>query len=104
VSPDALRRGVAGNLGWQGQSFAGQNLRRGNLYLRGAWDHEGWQPVLDMLYTPADGGRVVTASLAWQGNQLHLDGGVRLYGGPASAALSQLPVRRVIYLAATWAL
>lgn len=76
--------------------------QRTNLYLRAAWDHEGWQPVVDLLVTPADGGHVATAALGWQGDRWHFDAGVRWYGGPADAALARAPTRRVAYLAATW--
>jgi hypothetical protein len=99
--PDALRRGVAGNLAWQAQAFGGQSLRRGNVFLRAAWEHEGWQPSLDLLLMPADRGRAVTAALAWQGDRVRLDAGWRAYGGPAGSVAAQLPNRRVGYLAAT---
>jgi hypothetical protein len=102
-APEALRRGVAGNLAWQAQAFGGQSLRRNNVFARVAWDHDGWQPSLDVLYMPADRGHVVTAALGWQGNRLRLDAGVRVNGGPADAVAAQLPVRRTAYLAGTWA-
>jgi hypothetical protein len=101
--PDTLRRRVAGNLAWQAQAFGGQSLRRNNVLARVSWDHEGWQPSLDVLYTPADHGRVLTAALGWQGNRLRVDAGVRVNGGPAGSVMAQLPVKRTAYLAGTWA-
>ena len=74
-----------------------------HVLLRLSWQHEGWQPALDVLYTPDDQGRAVTASLAWQGDRLQVQGGLRTYGGPANALLMQLPVRQQAYVAATWA-
>lgn len=102
-SPDALRRGVAGNLGWQAQAFGGSSLRRNNVFVRVAWGHEGWQPSFDMLYMPADRGRLLTAALGWQGDRVRVDAGVRVNGGPAESVAAQLPVKRTAYLAGTWA-
>ena len=94
---------AAGNLAWQADAFnASSSLRRSNLYLRLSWEHEGWQPSLDLLYQPADGGRIVTAALLWKGDRVQLQGGWRVYGGPDNAVLSQLPARSIGYLAATW--
>lgn len=101
--PDALRRAVAGNLGWQAQAFGGQSLRRNNVFVRVAWDVEGWQPSFDVLYMPADRGRVLTAALGWQGDRVRVDAGVRANGGPAESVAAQLPVKRTAYLAGTWA-
>lgn len=95
---------VAGNLAWQGSAFgAASNLRRANLFMRVSWARDKWQPAFDVLYTPADAGRIVTASLVWQGDRLRIDGGLRRYGGPGSAVLAQVPTRRIAYLAGTWA-
>jgi hypothetical protein len=94
---------VAGNLSWQAQAFStSPSLRRGNLFLRLSWQHDAWQPALDILYTPADQGRVVTASLSWQGDRMQVQGGLRAYGGPANALLMQLPTRGMAYVASTW--
>ncbi len=94
---------VAGNLAWQGSALgASTSLRRANLFARLSWQHEKWQPAIDLLYTPADAGHVVTASLAWQGDRLRVDGGLRVYGGPSGAVLAQLPTKRIVYLAGTW--
>ncbi|MDR3367636.1 hypothetical protein [Rhodoferax sp.] len=94
---------VAGNLAWQTQILGTDtNLQRRNLYLRLSWDHEGWQPTLDLLYHPLDGGRMVTAALLYKGNRVQVQGGLRQYGGPAQSVLAQLPTRRQAYLALTW--
>ena len=94
---------VAGNLAWQANAFgAASNLRRTNLFARLSWQYDKWQPALDVLYTPADAGRIVTASLGWQGDRVRIDAGARVYGGPSSAVLAQVPTRRVVYVAGTW--
>lgn len=100
----APRQALAGNLAWQAQAFSGgSSLQQRNLFLRISWEHEGWSPALDLLYHPADGGRIVTASLGWQGDRIRLDAGVRRYGGPSTAVLAQLPQRGQAYVAAGWA-
>ena len=94
---------VAGNLAWQASAFgASSNLHRTNLFMRVSWTLDKWQPALDILYTPVDAGRTVTASLGWQGDRVRVDAGLRLYGGPGDAVFAQLPARRIAYVAATW--
>ncbi len=94
---------VAGNLAWQAQAFnAFASLRRQNLLLRGSWTAGAWEPALDMLYHPEDGGRLLTASLAWKGDRWRWEGGLRASAGPASAVLRQLPVQRQGYVQAVW--
>jgi hypothetical protein len=95
---------LAGNLAWQADALgAGQNLRRTNLFARVSWQQGPWQPALDLLVTPADGGRVLTASLGWQGDRARIDAGVRAYGGRAAAVTAQLPTRRLGFVAGTLA-
>jgi hypothetical protein len=95
---------VAGNLAWQAQALGfSQNLRRSNVYARLSWQNGAWQPALDMLYNPADRGRVVTASLNWQGDRVQVQGSWRAYGGPVDAVLAQLPSRQVANVTLTWA-
>ena len=94
---------VSGNLAWQASAFnAATNLRRANLFARLSWQYDQWQPAIDVLVTPADRGRVVTASLGWQGDRVRVDAGLRVYGGPSAALFAQLPARRIAYLAGTW--
>lgn len=94
---------VAGNLAWQADAFgAAPNLRRANVYGRLAWQNGAWQPTLDVLYTPADGGRLWTAALAWQGDRVSVQGGVRASAGPHTAVLRQLPNHVQQYVNATW--
>lgn len=95
---------LAYNLVWQSALMkASENLQRQNLFARWSWQSGAWQPALDLLWTPQDGGRVWTAALSWQGDRLRVNGGLRLYGGPDQAVLAQLPLKRQLYLAATWA-
>jgi len=103
VGPPAPISAVAGNLGWQTSAFnASASLRRANLFARLSWQHDKWQPALDLLFTPADRGHVLTGSLGWQGDRVRFDAGLRFYGGPADALLAQLPTRRIGYVVTTW--
>lgn len=107
TGPSAPAAAVAGNLAWQSAAFsaigASGSLHRHNLYARLSWTHEAWQPALDLLAHPADGGHLLTASLAWQGDRIKIEGGVRLTAGPATAVVRQLPVQKQGYVTATWA-
>ena len=94
---------AAGNLAWQSDAFnASSSLRRRNFYVRMSWDVDAWQPSLDLLYQPADGGRIATAALLWKGDRVQLQGGWRIYGGPAQAVLRQLLTRSQGYVTASW--
>lgn len=95
---------VAGNLAWQADAFgAASSLRRSNVFVRASWPIGAWTPVLDVLYTPADQGHVVSASVLWQGDRMQVQGGVRSYGGPDGAVMAQLPTRQTAYVQGTWA-
>ncbi|MBI5257559.1 MAG: hypothetical protein HY855_13745 [Burkholderiales bacterium] len=93
----------AGNLAWQATPMAASSLRRDNLFVRLAWQPEHWQLALDALITPADRGRLLTASVQWQGDRWRLNAAWRVAGGPADSLLAQVPVRRTLLLAATLA-
>ncbi len=93
---------LAGNLAWQTDALgAAANLQRNNLFARLSWQHQGFTPAVDLLVTPADGGRVLTLSLAWQGDRTRVDAAWRRYGGPADAVLAQLPTRTAAFVALT---
>ncbi|MDP1648688.1 MAG: hypothetical protein Q8M01_10885 [Rubrivivax sp.] len=92
---------AAGNLAWQATPFDTPNLRRDNLFVRLAWSPERWQCTLDMLFAPADRGRIVTAGVQWQGERWRLNAAWRATGGPAASVFAQLPTRRSGLLAAT---
>jgi hypothetical protein len=94
---------TAGNLAWQSDAFgAASSLHRGNVYGRVSWEREGWQPSLDLLFHPADRGRMLTAALLHKGDRMQWQGGLRTNGGPRGAILAQLPTRQQAYLAAAW--
>jgi hypothetical protein len=84
---------------WDGSA---PSMLRNNMFMRLSWQHDGWQPALDLLYTPADRGRALTVSVSWQGDRVLVQGGLRSYGGPANAVLMQLPARSLAYVATSW--
>ncbi|WP_295747967.1 hypothetical protein [Undibacterium sp.] len=99
-----LAPALAGSLMAQNQLLSSSaNLHRQNLFARWSWQNGAWQPAVDVLWTPADNGMVSTASLAWQGDQLRVNAGLRLYGGASDSILASLPVRKLAYLSMTWA-
>jgi len=94
---------VAANLAWQAAALADSgNLQRSNVYLRLSWEHENWQPSLDLLYHPADGGQLWTAALLWKGDRVRLQGGIRVSAGGSTTVFGQLPTSRQGYLSGTW--
>ena len=92
---------VSGNSAYSLHYFDQPNVLKENLLLRLSHRHEGenWEPAVDLLCTPADGGLVTTASLAYSGNHFRVDGGVRQYGGAGGSAYRLLPEERIIYFA-----
>lgn len=92
---------VLGNLAYGTRAFERPNLLRKNLLLRLSHRTEGesFEPAIDMLTTPEDGGRVITASLGYEANQYRIDAGLRVYGGRADSAYRLLPEKRVAYVA-----
>lgn len=101
-APNGLRVPVAGNLAWQADLLKSPGIRRNNVFLRGSWDYENWRPSIDVLFMPADKGRVVTFLLGWQGDRVRLDGGWRYNAGPSDAIVRQTPTRRTAFVATTW--
>jgi hypothetical protein len=99
-----LQKEIGYNLAWQNQALTTSgNLRRKNVFVRWSWQDNGWQPAVDLLWTPEDNGRITTASLGWQGDRISINGGIRVYGGPNKAVMAQLPDSKTAYISATWA-
>ena len=95
---------VAGNLAWQANAFGvSSSLRQDNIFARLSWQHDRWQPALDVLYTPMDQAAMVTASVLWSGERLKLEAGLRAHFGPDDAVLRQLPVQRQGYVVGIFA-
>ena len=99
--PDIAVADVRGNLAYGMRYFDPANLLQQNVLLRLSQQAEGKniEPAIEVLITPEDGGHVITTSLGYEANRFRVDGGVRLYGGPAGSAYQLLPEKRVAYLA-----
>jgi hypothetical protein len=91
----------AGLLAWQTTPMTASSLRRDNLFVRLAWQPQAWQASLDVLWHPADRGRLITTALQWQGDAWRLNAAWRLAGGPSQSLLAQTPVRHTLLVAAT---
>jgi hypothetical protein len=90
---------VLANLAWELRAFDRPSLLRENLFLRVSWKKERFEPAADVLFTPADGGFVATAAVAYQGERTRIDGGLRLFGGPARSAYRLFPESAIFYAA-----
>jgi len=92
---------VRGNLAYGTRAFEQANLLQKNLLLRLSHRTEGesFEPAIDMLTTPEDGGRVVTVALGYEADRTRIDAGLRMYGGRADSAYRLLPEKRVAYVA-----
>ena len=99
--PGIAESAVLGNLVYGTRAFEQPNLLKKNLLLRLSHRTEGesFEPAIDILYTPEDGGRVITASLGYEANRYRIDAGLRVYGGDADSAYRLLPEKRVAYVA-----
>jgi hypothetical protein len=91
---------VIGNIAYGTRYFDHANLLRANMLLRASHHGENsdWEPAIDLLYTPADGGYVVTTALSYARDRYRVDSGIRCYGGPTQSAYRLLPEQRVAYL------
>ncbi|MCK6426557.1 MAG: hypothetical protein L6Q75_15925 [Burkholderiaceae bacterium] len=101
AAPPALGAAAAGNLAWQATPLDGASLQRDQLFARLSWMPAGWQASADLLWQPADDGRIVTLGLQWQGDRWRLEAAWRRHGGPTASVIAQLPHRRQAVLAAT---
>jgi hypothetical protein len=102
LADSATQEAAIANLAWGATLFDRPNLLRQNLLLHvsGKWDR--FEPYLDLLYTPEDGGYVATGALTWEGERSRLEAGARLFDGKTDAAYRLFPQRALIY--ASWGL
>lgn len=98
--PGVPESAVQGNLARNLRYFERPNLVRENLLVRFSYVGDQWEAALDALYTPVDGGSVVTATVGRQLDRVRWDVGLRQHGGPGDSAFGLLPDRTVAYLAA----
>ena len=101
-SSEVPREIVLANLAWGTRLFGRPNLLRDNAMLHASQKWDRFEPAVDVLYTPADGGWVATASVAYEGESTRLDVAARAFGGPTDAAYRLLPQTAMLY--ASWQL
>lgn len=95
----APQAAIDGNVAWSLAAFNKANLMRENALLRLSYDvDQRWKSALEWLATPRDGGRAVTASIAYEGDRQRIAFGIRSLGGPADSALAQAPQKRSAWL------
>jgi len=91
ADPAVPRQAVLANLAWGARAFEGRNLLRESLFLRVSQRWDRLEPALDLLWTPADGGLVASATIGWEGERTRLAAGLRAHGGRRDAAVRLLP-------------
>ncbi len=87
---------------WHDGAAARRAAQR-NLYLRASLKDGAWEPSLDLLWQPRDGGRSLGAGLRWSGDRWRVEAAWRRLGGPQTAAMRQGPLRQNGAIAATLA-
>lgn len=98
--PGVPTAAVVGATAASTRMFDQGNLAQRGLLARLAWSDPGgaWSASADVLKSLGDGGWTATAALAWQGERLRVDAGLRRYGGPADAAYRLLPERAAAFV------
>jgi hypothetical protein len=91
---------VAGATAASTRMFDQGNLAQRGMLARLAWSDPGggWSASADMLRSLGDGGWTLTTALAWQGERVRLDTGLRRYGGRADSAYRLLPERGAVFV------
>lgn len=102
--PGVPASAVFGNVGFNSVYFDRTNLLRENVFLRASYTGEKWEPALEGLYTPEDGGWVTTGRLSYQGNRFRFHARVRRFGGPTRSAYGVVPTRGAVLLGLEWSL
>ena len=91
-----------GNVGFSSVYFDSRNLVRENAFVRVSYTGEHWEPALEGLYTPTDGGWATTARLAYQGNRFRFQARLRRFGGAEGSAYRALPTTGSLLLGLEW--
>ena len=98
--PGVPMAAVAGATAASTRMFDQGNLARRGMLARLAWSEPGggWSAAADTLKSLEDGGWTLTTVVAWQGDRLRLDAGLRRYGGRIDSAFRLLPERGLAFL------
>lgn len=98
--PGVPAAAVAGATAASTRMFDQRNFAQRGMLARLAWSDPGggWSASADMLKSLGDGGWTLTTAVAWQGEKLRVDAGLRRYGGPADSAYGLLPERGMAFV------
>jgi hypothetical protein len=91
-----------GLLAAQASVLQPSRLRQDNVFVRLGWQPGAWTWTADLLWMPADHGRVLTLAGQWQGDRFKVYAALRRNAGPATSLVAQLPQDTSGVLALTW--
>lgn len=74
------------------------NLSQHNFYFRLAYTWEKWEPSVDVLGNPEDGGLMASASVDYKLDDILLRFGIRNYGGQSESVIANLPTSNDAFL------
>ncbi len=100
--PGVPRNAVLGNVGFSSVYFDSRNLVRENAFVRVSYTGERWEPALEGLFTPTDGGWAATARLSYQGDRFRFQARLRRFGGAEGSAYRALPTTGSLLLSLEW--
>jgi len=89
---------VYGNIAWNRQAYLQRNLRQWNMLLRISRQGAAFEPSLELLYNPEDGGLVTTGRLGYISDWQQFEVGLRRFGGTDGSVWSQMPDDGQVYL------
>ncbi len=104
--PGVPASAVAGSIASSTLMFQDASISRRSALAHIGWsDPAGgkWSGYLDYLRTLEDRGWTATAALAWEGDRVRVDAGVRRFGGAPDSAYRLLPERGIAFLGASLA-
>jgi len=88
-----------GNVNANSRVYSQQNLLKDTLFMRLSYDGDSFDPNLSLLYTPADGGMVFTASADYNwSDHIRLFGSARVMGGKKNSAYRNAADRWQVFI------
>jgi len=99
LNTGAPAQAVYGNIGANNQVYNQQNLLKDTLFMRLSYDGNSFDPAISLLYTPADGGMVLTATADYEwSDHIQLFGSARVMGGKQTAAYNNTADRWQLFI------
>ena len=95
----APTQAVYGNISANNQVYSQQNLLKDTLFMRLSYDGDAFDPDISLLYTPVDGGAVLTASADYKwSDSVQLFGNARIMGGKKNSAYNNTADRWQLFI------